>query len=371
MELTQDLPVVLEFGSWWFRAGLGRRETPDLKIHSLIGAQYPSPIQFSHIVPNFVVGAELEELRDVFLTREIVERGRIVDWEGVDSLIEQSFSSLLRTAIHPDILVCEASHFPQSSRDRLEEILLDRLRAGSVGFMGHGDAVAYAQNSTQRTMLTVDIGDQLVQVLPIVEGFIMSDVGEVREIGGKDLALYLKQMCSSFEWYSPDLDDWFWREAFEKVACVRNSGSESTVDDKKAVMHDESVPSEVVEIPHPLGHQVLIPKRYGASAVECLFNPRKLSRDCKGVSEMIVECIKNVDLHVRAQLMKNIVIGGGCANIPGLDDQIVSDIQDAFPESTVSVKLTKDPSNWQWRGCSKIAPLPSVRASIRGGNLTD
>jgi actin-related protein len=344
-----------------------------LTLHSSsfrLGVQHSSPVQFSHIVSNFVVGAELEELRDVLLTREVVQRGKIVHWEGVDSLIEQSFSSLLRTAIHPDILVCEPAHFPQSSRDRLEEILFDRLRPGSVGFMGHGDAVAYAQTSTQRTMLTVDIGDQLVQVLPIVEGFIVSDVVDVREIGGKDMALYLKQICSSFEWYSPDLDDWFWREALEKVACVGKKGSESNFDGRMQPTKDHKdqedvdLSSQVVEILHPLGHQVCIPRKHGASAVECLFNPRKLNRDCKGLSEMIVECIKNVDLHVRAQLMKNIVLGGGCANIAGLGDRVLSDVQDAFPESTVNVTLSKDPSNWQWRGCSKIAPLPSVRASV-------
>ncbi len=89
-------------------------------------------------------------------------------------------------------------------------------------------------------------------------------------------------------------------------------------------------------------------------APEVLFQPTLLGVGDKGITEVIAEVLRRVDISVRAELASNIVLAGGGAMLPGLNTRLKNDLKTLMPHLAIKVYDLEHPIYSAWLGAAKM-----------------
>lgn len=145
--------------------------------------------------------------------------------------------------------------------------------------------------------------------------------------------------------------------------------SDSEAENEKLLELDEIIrvhePTELDETCNPgETHQLHVGiERYRAP--ELLFKPYMLGSSEAGLSEVIAYVLSLFNSEDQLKLAENVVIMGGLANLPGLQQRIVSDLVSIRPfQSVVNVKTVKNPSLGAWHGAKKWTKTSEFKSSL-------
>jgi len=173
------------------------------------------------------------------------------------------------------------------------------------------------------TGMVVDSGDGVTHVVPVFDGFCITNNVTRLDVAGRDVTNYLIKLMLlrgySFN-VSADFDTV--RRIKEKYCYVANN---LKIEQKLAFETTTLV--EQYELPD--GRVIKIgAERF--EAPECLFQPHKVDVEGSGMSEMIFKCINACDLDTRKDFYQHIVLSGGSTMYPGLPSRLEVDIKDMY-----------------------------------------
>ncbi|RZC37910.1 actin-related protein 5 [Asbolus verrucosus] len=160
-------------------------------------------------------------------------------------------------------------------------------------------------------------------------------------------------------------EDWDIYKAISKDG----GDSDSEAENEKLLELDDVIrahePTELDETSNPgETHQLHVGiERYRAP--ELLFKPYMLGSSDAGLSEVIGYVLSLFNSEDQLKLAENVVIMGGLANLPGLQERILSDLISIRPfQSIVNVRIVKNPSLGAWYGARKWAKSSDLKGNL-------
>ncbi|KAJ3649385.1 hypothetical protein Zmor_021132 [Zophobas morio] len=167
-------------------------------------------------------------------------------------------------------------------------------------------------------------------------------------------------------------EDWDIYKAISKDG----GDSDSEAENEKLLELDEIIrthePSDLDETTNPgETHQLHVGiERYRAP--ELLFKPYMLGSAEAGLSEVIGYVFSLFNTEDQLKLAENVVVMGGLANLPGLQQRLLSDLISIRPfQSVVNVRIVSNPSLGGWFGAKKWARSSELKENLLTREMYD
>jgi len=248
------------------------------------------------------------------------------------------------------ILLSEAQMNPKENREKMIEILFETFMtpATYVALSNVLSSYYFGRSVT----LVIDIGDGVLQITPILEGYLIAHAMMRSDLAGRVLTEYMMNLLNqkgySFTTTAEREIAKEIKEQFGYVALDFNAEMELAKSKEYEMKKFELPNKEIIKI--------------GKERFECteaLFKPSLLGRECLGIHEMLYESLMKCDVDIRKDFCKNIYLTGGTTFNNGIADRIKMEITNLMPTSRIRVVTT---SNFQndysvWIG-------GSIRASL-------
>ena len=359
---TTTTTLVCDLGSSTIKVGFAGQRTPELILPCVIGTPRTSSRENKSTTSS---GAETGG-DGVVLGPEALRRGtnyppkigytypmttgHVQDWTAVELLLKHALRTCLRRhhLQHDDndnaddyssynVLLTWPYNMTTKDLQQLVELFL--VTFGVRGLTLHKQAalVLYAQGLDSGVV--VELGETTTNLIPVYQGHALSHLDRTLPLGGRTLSTYLLQLLRRKGY--PFLNERdarhveFGRHLKERVCYA---AYDPTIDDKLAT--DTTVLLESFPVPTEMLGTTTLPSagttitvgRERFSAVEALFAPSQtLLVNCGdnasgGLADMIFDLIQDADMDCRSDLYQHIILSGGTALLPGLQERVQKDI---------------------------------------------
>lgn len=328
-------------------------------------------------------------VKDSYDIRKPIEDKLIADWDGLEVLLDHLYENEFRTSPeeHP-LLVTEASWNSTANRERLTEVVFEKYKVPA--FYVAKQSVCAAFSTARPTSLVVDISESGTSVVPVYDGYVLSQGIMRNNIGGRAVRQMFRDnvlkaqkgklvptyQVQSKKQVKEGANAHYTKRTwpFTVSPVYHNMAVDAVVDHftesvaKVAPRRYEEtvmaqVPYEPFEFPSGF-HMGFGPERFRTT--EGLFDPKQFAPESLrgeglGVVDMIVESIQRCDADARQILYNNIVVTGGTSLISGLVERINNDLEiQAFAGGRFKVQAatsTVERRHATWIGGSILGSL--------------
>ncbi|WFD04068.1 NuA4 histone acetyltransferase subunit [Malassezia obtusa] len=329
--------------------------------------------------------------------------GIVQDASAFEALATHAMEVMSVDPSENPLLLTEPPTNPTSVREKMAEVVFEGLNVPAFYLANRTVLSSFA--SGRSTSLVVDVGASHISAIPVVDGFVLRKGIHTQPNGGDAVSRALlwgltheqSEDKNMHGWLSDSLVPQFLVKSKKPVdpgmppqATLRTDRLQQTapsfrayhtmrlLDDFKEAMcqtleapwdpaHAAARPTKMYEFPDgyndaygPLRFKapeaVLTPSLY-ASATDVL-PPRDAGY--VGLTEMILEATKSVDVDSRAAMFSNIVCVGGGTFVPGFIDRLSYELSVAAPSQRIKIH---SPGNYTerrhstWLGGSILASL--------------
>ena len=116
---------------------------------------------------------------------------------------------------------------------------------------------------------------------------------------------------------------------------------------------------------------VLVLRNERFSVPELLFHPADIGLQQPGLPDLVAQSVRALPVGLWPALLANIVVVGGCAELPGFVQRLQQEIQTRMPDDlVVRVMRPADPMTCTWRGAARFATLPENAATVNAVCVT-
>ncbi|MFX0062763.1 MAG: actin, cytoplasmic 2 [Candidatus Hermodarchaeota archaeon] len=361
-----ELPIIIDNGSGYSKNGFAGEEIPQSVFPTLVG--YPTG-NHDLIEKVYYAGKELVEYQEAFDLNLVkpIEHSLIWDWEALEKIWHYTFFSELRVdpTNHPVLLMFSERTLNTSSPwEKIAEVMFETFNVPAL-YITHTSVLSlYATGLS--TGLVVDIGDQLMQIVPIYEGFAITHAICHIDLAGYDLTNYLNQLLRmrGYNFVTPKERE-IVRDIKEKLCYV-------ALDPEKELMRLRKAGGISKQYILPNGASLALDhERF--EVPEVLFNPTLIGRDQPSLHQLIFETIEKCDSDLRADLLRNIVVVGGSTLFNGLKERLIQELNKLI--STIYLADSRISSNYNLAREIKIFAPPNPHhiawtgGSILGSNI--
>ena len=347
--------VIFDFGSSTSRIGSDENETPK-KFPTLVGRS-TKPSDEPGMGPNdFYVGHHcysrraLYEDRNDFLCECPIKNGMIENWDQMEKLIDYSCKAVARKPEESNFVMTEAVLNMRNKRSKMVENIFEKFNApglffGSPAFFG---LVAYG---LMETSIVVDIGHEMIQVLPYSkEGERERKVGRL-EYGGKDISEYYKHLLNGKgNQFKDTLEDSVLIDDLKQKSCYVAESFRKEMNKENGEVEKEY---ELVD-----GRKITVGKERFKVA-EALFDPSIIGKTESGFQHMVYNSIMRFDMDTRKKMCEKILLIGGASKMDGIKERAEKEIGLLFPPS-MKIKVHGGDENADiasWIGASIVSRL--------------
>ncbi|XP_060576248.1 actin, cytoplasmic-like [Ruditapes philippinarum] len=347
-----DIPaVVIDNGSHLCKAGFAGDDAPRSIIPPLIGR--PRYMYENWMVgmdgKDAFIGDEIQNKRDVLAINQPIKKGIITDWDDMEKIWQYIFDKELHVSPeHHPVLLTDVPLNPKINREKMCEIMFETFNTPlfSVSLAG----VLGMYSSGNFSAITLDVGHEVSHVIAIYEGYILKHAIDRMNFGGNDLTDYLLQMLNGERSHSLTCNS-----DKEIVRKMKESLGYTELDFEKTMNCTESSIENIYELPD--GRRLTV----GNERFRCtepLFQPHLLGKDFPGLHQFLYSSLMKCDIDTRRDIMRNVILSGGCTMFTGLRERMVKELTDLVPK-TMKVKVIAPPERKLsvWIGGSVLASL--------------
>ncbi|MFX0093053.1 MAG: rod shape-determining protein [Candidatus Hodarchaeota archaeon] len=355
-EVVTGKPIVLDNGTGLTKNGFAGEDLPRSIFPTLIG--YP---RFDHImtdveyyVREYYIGEEAMNIRGVLKLIYPIEHGVVTDWEAMGKIWTYTFHNELHIdpSEHP-LLLTEAPLNPGQNREKMAEILFERFKVPALYISMQAVLSLYASGRT--TGLVIDIGDGVMHIVPIYEGFAITQAIERIDIAGRDITEYLQRLLRQRGHnFNSSAGREIVRDIKERLCYV-------ALDPERELKISERISGMEKEYILPDGEAIEIgSERF--LAPEALFTPNVLGREEYSINEAIYDAIQKCDIDLRRDLYQNIVLSGGTTMFPGMKERLHKELTEMVPEN-IEIRIVAPPERRYsvWIGGSILSSLKTFQ----------
>ncbi|KAJ5066118.1 actin [Anaeramoeba ignava] len=176
--------IVIDNGSGSTKIGFSGENSPRSIFPSIIGRP-----RFSGMVgmgqKDSYVGDEAFSKRGILRIKFPIEHGIVINWDDMEKIWHHGFYNELRVAPeeHP-VLVTENFLNPKSNREKITEIMFETFSV--PGFNLEKQAVLSLISTGRSIGIVIEIGDGVIQIVPIYERFVLPNSSSKLNLAGRD-----------------------------------------------------------------------------------------------------------------------------------------------------------------------------------------
>lgn len=362
MSRKEELPVVIDVGTGYTKAGVAGEEDPRIVIPSTVG--YPkheaAMAQEEAYMKDYYVGKDATNMRGVLRLKWPLEHGIIEDWDAWEKLISYTYYNKL--GIHPDqrpVLLTEAPYSPDKNREKMAELMFETFDVPSLYIETQALLSLYASGST--TGLVIDSGEGVTHIVPVNKSFILEHAINRVNIAGRDVNRKLRELLKTKGFY---LDSSGGREI---VRDIKHKLAYLAMDYEEELEKAKKVPKSISEeYVLPDGQTVeLIDERFRAP--EIMYRPLMIGVEADSFARIVYESIMDCDIDVRPELYSTIALSGGNTLIRNFPERLEKELRDLVPDRAkdrIQVEALPERQFAVWIGGAILASLPAFKDKL-------
>ncbi|CAB44762.1 Actin-like protein arp5 [Schizosaccharomyces pombe] len=189
--VSNDIPLVIDNGSWQLRAGWGGEKDPKLVFDNLVSRYRDRKLsRTSTLVGNDT----LIEVGSRSIARSPFERNVISNWDLMEQVLDYTFLKLGIDRMEHPICMTEPLANPTYVRSTMTELLFELYNAPSVAYGIDGLFSFYHNTKPSSSGIVLNLGNAASHVIPVLNGErILSEAKRI-SWGGSQSSSYLLKL---------------------------------------------------------------------------------------------------------------------------------------------------------------------------------
>jgi len=353
---VHDNAVVVDMGTGTTRIGFSGDDAPRLQLPTVYGVSPDGTVE---------TFGKAYKRRDTIPIQNVMERGLIKQWDGVEHLLSY-IDTLLGISKDPNtpLLLSEAALVPREQREEVVKILFEKHHVAGLYFSSAPVLSLYASGRTSG--MAIEMGHGACHTVPVFEGYALFHSILQLDFGGDDLTNWMgKQISKGGHTFPPHHQRDIWQYVKElhcPVASDRSAFTSSVAEANRGDVAFHTLPDGTVV---NLGTERYLP-------CEAFFDPNLILSDKdlaipvspggrRGIHQLALESTRKCDQDVSPLLFSNVVLSGGSSLFRGLPDRIHRELQELAPAEKVRVFASTERKNAAFVGGSILASLPTFQ----------
>jgi len=335
-------------------AGFAGDDAPRAVFPPVVGFPKHPSIKVGLDQKAFYVGDEAMSTREVLSLKCPIQHGIITNWDDIEKIIYHTCYNALRVAPekHP-VLVTERSLNTKANREKLTQIMFETFNVPAFYIANRQVLALYASGRT--TGLVVDVSDGVTLIVPIYEGYAITEGIFRLDLAGRDLVDYMMKILAERGYsFTTTADREIVKDIVEKLAYVAQDF------DHEMQTAETSALEKYYELPDG---QVVTIASERFRCPEVLFKPSVIGLDGCGIHQNAFNAIMKCKVNIWNDLYANIVIAGPGTRFPGIAERLEKEIRSLAPP-TMKIKVVAPPERKYstWIGGSILSSLSTFQA---------
>ncbi|KAL7581251.1 hypothetical protein ACA910_006024 [Epithemia clementina (nom. ined.)] len=335
--LLLNQPIVIDNGTASIKAGFAGSSKPKVVVGTKVGRPKHMRImpggalEADQEARSVFVGQKLDDHRGAFLLEYPMDKGAVTDngWDAMESLWQHVYSKQCLNAKqeeHP-LLMTEAPLNSRRNRDSIAEIFFESIRAPALYFTPPSVLSLYASGRT--TGVVLDVGEGVMQAVPVYEGFALTHSVSRSDVAGRDVTKHLQlQLRRAGLSFTTTAENDLVKTIKEDVCYLTPTPTMQESAGSTGASADAKTQYQL-----PDGQTItLSSERFLAPSV--LFDPSLIGSEESGAADVLVNSIQRSDLDLRPKLYSQIVLAGGSTLTAGFGDRMLYEVRSRSPSHT-------------------------------------
>lgn len=283
MSQTTDKPaIVIDNGTGMMKAGFAGDEAPKVYFPSLVGYQRYEHLHGSDDKDCYI-GEEAIAKKGVLELKYPLENGIVKSWEDMEKIWGYTFIDQLKAdnEQHP-VMLTEAALNPKENKEKMTSVFFETFNVPAFYVATQAVLALYASGRT--TGLVCDSGDGVTHVVVVYDGYSIKHAIARLNLAGRDLTDYMqKHLSEDGHHFQSTAEREIAKNIKEKLCYV-------ALDYEKEMQEFEASPNKKKDFELPDGKKIKVSSVL-VRTPECLFQPKMLGLDVKGIHETIHQCV--------------------------------------------------------------------------------
>ena len=350
--------IIIDFGSNTIKYGFNQDPFPKFITPTVIGKiknKNFSPIKDYN---EYYCGYDaLYNSSSVDITYPRIDNnGKISTTEEGEKELENIFSYILKEKLRIndytyDIFIIDSIYSSSKERQTIAQILFEKFNVYHVHFEPQSIMALYSTSKVSG--LVVNSGEISTEIVPIIEGYIISQGIVNYPIAGKELTKRFENTykdifdinnVSNHYWMAQKIKEGF-SEILPNEKEIEEIIKNKHINKKEYILPDGNIVelgNEIYEIP------------------ESIFNPNIIEMQIDSLPQTILNSINECDISTRKELFNNIILTGGNTFIKGFETRLKKEI-DEIKKRNCGIISLKERNYAAWIGASGISSLSNFK----------
>ncbi|EKE42595.1 hypothetical protein ENUP19_0054G0085 [Entamoeba nuttalli] len=334
--MVEEVPIVLDIGSYSIKAGTAEDEAPSCIIRNVIGEHETGKIYGESVFNN--------NIKDYHYP---INRGMISDYDDIEGILRFVFDENMGVdASTRPVIVTEEALCPNLRKQEYGELFFEKFETPGLYFELTGNCALIPLDL--ETGLTVDFGESFVSIFPFYNGTYIFNASDKQCFGGLDCSTHLASILAQ-QGYTLNID--------------KDRELLNTIKENYSVARLDGVEDTIKEYTLPDGKVISI---NCCDVIEPLIVPMSIDKknEMQGVAKMIVDCIMKCPIDCRSDLFGTINLIGAASKLKGMGTRIKNDIikilKDQGNNAHVKVNVFDNSEVLAWYGAACTGALSSI-----------
>ncbi|EFC44855.1 hypothetical protein NAEGRDRAFT_48860 [Naegleria gruberi] len=356
--VDEPLNLVLDCGSSSIQAGFAGDDAPRAVFSSCIGTAKYLPAMICPSQRSTYIGDEAKNhsRRGILNLHYPIQNGIVKNWDLMDILLEFTFFNELKLSQEhirgSNVLFSDAVMNPNSNSEKLVEYCFEKFEMRGVHKTPAPVLAVYA--SGRGTALSMCLGDGVIQIQPVFQGYTFAESTLRFNFGGSNMVDYMIHLLKESKGMNLTNQRSIVEEMIKKVCYIAldyDKEYEKTQCSSELDMEYELPDGQVLNLSH---------ERFACP--EILFNPTIIGKEIPGIGEIFFNSIAATDNDNRKDLYGNLLIGGGLSLTEGMAERLTKEVV-ALSPTAMKIKVVAPPERKysNWIGGSILASLSTFQ----------
>ena len=344
--------IIIDNGSCYFKAGFSREEGPRAVFRSCVGyPKYESGMKRGD-EKKFYIGSEAKQKRSLLKFSYPIENGIVNNWDDMEKIWEYIFTNEL--SVDPkerNIMLTEPLMNPKENKEKMAQIMFETFKIPGLYIANQTALSLYAFGKF--TGIVIDSGEDLTQIAPIFDGFLLPHAIKRLDISGRDLTKYFMKLLLEI---GIRLTTTYEKEI---VKAIKKKSCYVALDFEEELKNVETFDYELID-----GTHIFI-KDQRIRCPEALFKPYLVNKDCFGIGQACYDSIQKCDIDIKKDFYNCIALSGGTTMFNGLPERLTKEIKALAPESIkeeINVINSPERKFAVWIGGSILSTISSFES---------
>jgi len=365
--MNRGKPLIVDNGSLFSKIGFAGNAYPNIILPTIIG--YPinswilDEIKDSNI--ECYIGHEALKLKNEVKSTYPIEYGWIRNWEDMEKIWNYIFNNILK--IDPffyPVAFIVPSLFSNADKEKLAEIMFENFNIPGLYILDQAKLICFSVGTMNG--LVVELGEGVTQIVPVINGSVLTHAINKMFLGGRNLTAYLQRLIKNRGYYFQTSAE------FEILRAIREKLCYFALDPTKELSkynylsnlpYEEATKNQKIGTYKISKDREIFLRQERFLVPEVYFNPYSIGSETEPLYDCIINSVSECKKEVRRDLYQNIILSGGITNTPGLKERLLREIKDRVNTDEINPQIFVHPKpNYSaWLGGSILTSMNSFK----------